>query len=66
MLSVAPVEDPWLNFEDVALLANMPVGTLRHLRHQKKGPEFRRVGKRLKIRRSVAEKWLENYDASDD
>jgi DNA-binding XRE family transcriptional regulator len=64
-VSITALDDPWLNFEDVADLANMSPATLRHLRHEKKGPPFKRVGKRLKIRRSAAEQWIEEYDASE-
>ncbi|RCG21935.1 hypothetical protein DQ384_36355 [Sphaerisporangium album] len=54
----APGDDPWLYFEDVCALHEIEVRTLRHLRAHGEGPPFIRVGRRLRIRRSQAQKWF--------
>lgn len=61
-VTVTQIEDPYLNFDEVAELAHMPIGTLRHYRVTKKGPEFFPVGGRLKIRRSKALAWIEAFE----
>ncbi len=55
----APIaDDPWLYFEDVAVLFEIEPRTLRHLRASKQGPPFIKVGRRLRVRRSKAEAWF--------
>lgn len=56
--------DPYLLFGEVADLARMPVKTLRHLRQIGKGPEFRKVGRRLLCKESVARAWIESHPTS--
>ncbi len=59
----APVkvaDDPWLYFEDVAAHFEIEPRTLRHLRATGQGPEFIKVGRRLRIRKSKAEAWFAN------
>ncbi|MEU1731418.1 helix-turn-helix domain-containing protein [Streptosporangium sp. NPDC020145] len=53
-------EDPYLLFEDVALLARMPIKTLRHYRAIGRGPKFFKRGQRLMIRKSAARRWIED------
>ncbi|MDH2425728.1 helix-turn-helix domain-containing protein [Sphaerisporangium sp. TRM90804] len=55
-------DDPYLTFEEVASLARMKVKTLRHLRHTGKGPDFFKIGRRLKIRESKARDWIRSYE----
>jgi hypothetical protein len=57
-------DDPYLLFDEVADLARMPIGTLRHLRQTGKGPEFRKVGRRLLCKESVARAWIESHPTS--
>ena len=59
---VVRIDDPYLEFADVLELAVMRPGTLRHYRVTGKGPEFFRMGGRLKIRRSKALAWIERYE----
>ncbi|MFI9558817.1 hypothetical protein [Nonomuraea endophytica] len=54
-------DDPYVGFSDVAQMAGIPEGTLRHLRHNRRGPDFKRVGRHLKIRRSLATQWVRDY-----
>lgn len=54
--------DPLLTFEEVAEMARLPIGTLRHYRATGKGPEFFRLGGRLKIRESKARAWLAQFE----
>ncbi len=56
----APVvaDDPWLYFDDVAVLFEIELRTLRHRRATGQGPDFIRVGRRLRIRKSKAEAWF--------
>jgi transcriptional regulator with XRE-family HTH domain len=62
----APVvtDDPYLLFDEVADLARMEPGTLRHLRHLGQGPEFFKIGRRLMIRESKARAWIEAYETA--
>lgn len=66
VMSVIEIDDPYLNFEDVAALARMEPKTLRHYRHEGKGPEFFLMGNRLKIRRSKALAWIARYELGED
>jgi hypothetical protein len=55
--------DPWLYFEDVCQLHEIEEGTLRYLRSIGEGPEFIKVGRRLRIRKSKAQAWFtEKYE----
>ncbi|MCW2878003.1 MAG: helix-turn-helix protein [Sphaerisporangium sp.] len=59
---ITATSDPYLTFEEVADLARLPVKTLRHLRHTGHGPEFFKIGRRLKIRESKAREWIQAYE----
>ncbi|WP_084965302.1 helix-turn-helix domain-containing protein [Thermoactinospora rubra] len=57
------LDDPYLYFNEVAKLLNIPVKTLRDLRAKGKGPDFFPRGQRLMIRRSKALEWFrETYE----
>jgi transcriptional regulator with XRE-family HTH domain len=58
-------DDPYLLFEEVADLARMPTKTLRHLRFVGQGPEFFKIGQRLRIRESKARAWITSYENPD-
>lgn len=64
-VSPLALDDPYMNFEDVAEMARMKPASLRYIRNAGKGPAFKRVGKRLKIRRSLAVEWVENYEQTE-
>jgi transcriptional regulator with XRE-family HTH domain len=65
-MSAIELDDPYLTFEEVAAMANMPIKTLRHYRHHGKGPAFFPMGGRLKIRRSRAVAWLRSFEDGED
>ncbi len=62
MSSAAVADDPYMSFEEVADLARMKPKTLRHYRATGKGPDFFRMGRRLKIRSSKAHAWVQAYE----
>lgn len=61
-LTLTTTDDRWLYFEDVAKLVELPPATLRYWRHLGKGPDFQKFGRRLRIRKSVAEAWIKSLE----
>lgn len=39
----------------------IPPGTVRFWRHKGEGPDFRRVGRRLRITESRAQEWIDKH-----
>lgn len=55
--------DPWMYIEDVSELLEIPIATLRYHRVNGRGPNWCKVGRRLRIRRSAALTWFrETYE----
>ncbi len=59
------IEDPWLFFEDVCEIHRIQPRTMRYLRVIGQGPQFIKVGRRLRIRESQAKAWFaEKYESA--
>jgi hypothetical protein len=56
-----------LTLEQFATMVNAPINTVRYWRQNGYGPKFARIGRRVMVRRSDAEVWVEaQFDAARD
>jgi hypothetical protein len=54
-----------LTLKQFAELVNTPINTVRYWRQNAYGPKSARIGRRVMVRRSEAEAWLETqFDAA--
>jgi hypothetical protein len=54
-----------LTLEQFATMVNAPISTVRYWRQNGYGPKFARIGRRVMVRRSDAEAWVQaQFDAT--
>jgi hypothetical protein len=64
-IKLDPIEDvrtankPMLNTREAAILLDVEPSTLAAWRHQRRGPDYIRMGGSIRYRRDAIEKWVE-------
>lgn len=61
-MAILPNEEPesdLITLNEVAVLTNTPLNTVRHWRATNQGPRFARIGRRVMAKRSEVLIWIE-------